>query len=245
MQTCMHSRVAPRAQMSASTSSKFMTVQTVPHVQTRHNCSQQCRCRRSLSTVARSIEAGVGVFGTKAGMTQIFTPAGLATGGTVIAFDSGNKVTQLRTMEKDGYSAVQVGYQEVLERKIPKPEVGHLKKAGLPAMRHLREFKVRTPSAFGQFRGCHCSKGIMTHLLVQVKDIEGYEVGQQLNVTEMFKEGDLLDIAGKSVGKGFQGELERCCLHGQIRCCIWAVAFICFVSDVSHLGLTVSPRTAD
>ncbi|KAK9827040.1 hypothetical protein WJX74_004450 [Apatococcus lobatus] len=125
----------------------------------------------------------MGLFGTKAGMTQIFTPEGLATGGTVIAFDSGNKVTQIKTTERDGYNAVQVGYKEVAERKIPKPEVGHLKKSGLPAYRNLREFKL--------------------------KDIDGFEVGQQLNLTEMFKEGDIIDVAGKSVGKGFQGEIKR------------------------------------
>ncbi len=94
----------------------------------------------------------MGLFGTKAGMTQIFTPEGLATGGTVIAFDSGNKVTQLRTDEKDGYNAVQIGYKEVAERKIPKPEVGHLKKSGLPAYRNLREFKVSSPALEGTSR---------------------------------------------------------------------------------------------
>lgn len=84
----------------------------------------------------------MGMFGTKAGMTQIFTPEGLALPATVIALEEGNIVTQVHTVDKSGYNAVQIGYQVCAERKVTRPEAGHCKKAGASAMRHLREFKV-------------------------------------------------------------------------------------------------------
>ncbi len=96
----------------------------------------------SLTVHARSSEAGMGMFGTKAGMTQIFTPEGLALPATVIALEEGNVVTQVHTEEKSGYNSVQLGYQECADRKVTRPEAGHCKKAGAKAMRHLREFKV-------------------------------------------------------------------------------------------------------
>lgn len=91
----------------------------------------------------------MGMFGTKAGMTQIFTPEGLSLPATVIALENGNVVTQVHTEEKSGYNAVQIGYQECAERKVTRPEAGHCKKAGANAMRHLREFKVRLQIASG------------------------------------------------------------------------------------------------
>ncbi len=112
-------------------------------------------------------------------MTQIFTAEGLAVPATVIALEAGNIVTQVKTAEKDGYNAVQVGYREVKESKVTKPVLGHCKKAGAPALKQIREFKV--------------------------KDVSGYEPGQQLLVEELFKVGDLVDVAGTSIGKGFQG----------------------------------------
>ena len=84
----------------------------------------------------------MGMFGTKAGMTQIFTPEGLAIPATVIAMEEGNVVTQVHTVDTMGYNAVQVGYQECAERKVTQPEAGHCKKAGAKPMRKLREFKV-------------------------------------------------------------------------------------------------------
>jgi large subunit ribosomal protein L3 len=71
-----------------------------------------------------------------------FFKDGAALPATVIALEAGNIVTQVKTAEKDGYTAVQVGYQTCKEKKITKPELGHLQKAGAPAMKHLREFKV-------------------------------------------------------------------------------------------------------
>lgn len=137
---------------------------------------------RNIQIQCRTLEAGVGLYGTKAGMTTYYRD-GLAYPATVIAIEEGNIVTQVKTEEKDGYTAVQVGYEVVAERKITKPEVGHLKKAGTPPLRHLREFRV--------------------------KSVEGYEPGQQLQFQEMFQVGDLVDIAGTSIGKGFQGGIKR------------------------------------
>ncbi|EFN51504.1 hypothetical protein CHLNCDRAFT_48352 [Chlorella variabilis] len=128
------------------------------------------------------MEAGVGVWGTKAGMMQFFKD-GASLPATVIALEGGNIVTHVKTAEKDGYTAVQVGYKTCREDKITKPELGHLQKAGAPAMKHLREFKV--------------------------KDASGYEAGQQLNLVDMFKAGDMVDVAGTTIGKGFQGGIKR------------------------------------
>lgn len=126
--------------------------------------------------------AGVGVFGTKAGMTTLYVN-GLAVPATVIALEEGNVVTQVKTTETDGYNAVQVGYQAVKETKLTKPELGHCQKAGTAPMRRLREFKL--------------------------KDVSGYEPGQALAVDELFKAGDFVDVAGTSIGKGFQGGIKR------------------------------------
>lgn len=126
--------------------------------------------------------AGVGIFGTKAGMTTLYRD-GLALPATVIALEDGNIVTAVKSADKDGYSSVQVGYRTVKETKLTKPELGHCSKAGAPPLKQLREFKV--------------------------KSVEGYEPGQQLAFEEMFKAGDLVDVAGTSIGKGFQGGIKR------------------------------------
>lgn len=96
----------------------------------------------------------MGMFGTKAGMTQIFTPEGLSLPATVIALENGNVVTQVHTEERSGYNAVQIGYQECAERKVTRPEAGHCKKAGANAMRHLREFKVGLQLFKYSFQSC-------------------------------------------------------------------------------------------
>lgn len=102
---------------------------------------------------ARQHEAGVGIFGTKAGMMTYFTPEGAAVPATVIALEEGNIITMVKTQETDGYDAVQVGYKVVAEKKVKWPEMGHLKKSGCPPMKHLREFKV---SAWLQPHCCCC-----------------------------------------------------------------------------------------
>lgn len=85
----------------------------------------------------------------------------------------------MKTAATDGYDAVQVGYRRVRDRKLTKPEMGHLNKAGAIAMRHLQEFRLVS--------------------------VEGFEPGQRLAVDEIFKEGDLVDVSGTTIGKGFQG----------------------------------------
>lgn len=103
---------------------------------------------------ARQREAGVGIFGTKAGMMTYFTDDGLCVPATVIALEDGNVVTAIKTAETDGYAAVQVGYKVVAERKVTKPELGHLQKAGCSPMKHLREFRVRLPGKEGAAAAC-------------------------------------------------------------------------------------------
>ena len=93
---------------------------------------------------ARQFRKAMGVLGTKAGMMSFFTKDGLCVPATVIALEEGNIVTQVKTMDTDGYNAVQVGYKVVAERKVTKPEAGHLSKAGVQPMKHLVEFKVRS-----------------------------------------------------------------------------------------------------
>jgi len=127
----------------------------------------------------------VGLMGQKAGMTQIFSEEGLSVPVTVISIADGNMVTMVKTDDTDGYSAIQIGYGISKEKHINKPELGHLAKSGTPPLRHLTEFRVAS--------------------------VDGFEAGQQLDVTSMFKEGDLCDVQGTSVGKGFQGGIKR---HG-------------------------------
>ena len=106
--------------------------------------ARRCNASRGgIAITARQAEVGIGLFGTKAGMTQIFTPEGLALPATVIALEPGNIVTQVKTEATDGYTALQVGYRVCKEKKVTKPELNHLKKAGAPPMRTLREFKVQ------------------------------------------------------------------------------------------------------
>ena len=92
-----------------------------------------------------------------------FFKDGSALPATVIALEGGNMVTQVKTVEKDGYAAVQVGYQTCREKLITKPEAGHLRKAGVPPMKHLREFKVRcgaVPIRRGGAGGCWGDAGV-------------------------------------------------------------------------------------
>lgn len=129
------------------------------------------------------MEAGVGVMGTKLGMMTYFEPEGKVVPVTVVAFREGNIVTQIKTQATDGYDAVQVGYRRVRDKKLKKPELGHLNKIGAIPMRHLQEFRLT--------------------------NVEGFEPNQRLVVEELFKEGDLVDVSGTTIGKGFQGGIKR------------------------------------
>ncbi|XP_038876222.1 50S ribosomal protein L3, chloroplastic [Benincasa hispida] len=134
-------------------------------------------------SVCMSMEAGIGVMATKLGMMSFFEPDGKVVPVTVVGFKEGNIVTQVKTEATDGYSAVQVGYRRVRDRKLTKPELGHLQKAGAIPMRHLQEFRLES--------------------------VGGFESNQSLVFNELFKEGDLVDVSGTTIGKGFQGGIKR------------------------------------
>lgn len=127
-----------------------------------------------------------GILATKVGMTQIFSEDGVLTPVTVLQAGP-CVVTQVKTVENDGYSAVQVGYGDIREKLVNKPRKGHFAKAGVANKRHLREFKF--------------------------DNAEEYTVGQEIKV-DIFAEGDKVDATAKSKGKGFQGAIKR---HGQSR----------------------------
>ena len=126
----------------------------------------------------------LGVIGKKLGMTQIFDEQGLAIPVTVIKVDD-IVVTQVKTVENDGYSAVQVRFQDMREKLSTKPMKGHFEKAGVSVQRFVREFKL--------------------------DDAENYELGQKITV-DVFEAGDKVDATAISKGKGFQGAIKR---HGQ------------------------------
>ena len=126
------------------------------------------------------------LLGKKIGMTQIFNEDGAVVPVTVI--EAGPEVvTQVKTVETDGYNAVQVGYEEQKAHRLNKPETGHFEKCGVTPKKHLAEFRV--------------------------EDGETYEVGQEITVAD-FEEGMKLDVTGVSKGKGTQGNIKR---HGHRR----------------------------
>ncbi|KAJ8771360.1 hypothetical protein K2173_026537 [Erythroxylum novogranatense] len=139
--------------------------------------------RFGLGVVAMSFDAGVGMMGTKLGMMSYFEADGKVVPVTVVGFKEGNIVSQVKNEATDGYDSVQVGYRRVRDKKLTKPELGHLEKAGVIPMRHLQEFRLQS--------------------------IDGFEVGQKLAFEELFKEGDLVDVSGNTIGKGFQGGIKR------------------------------------
>ncbi len=127
-----------------------------------------------------------GIIGKKIGMTQIFDEKGNVIPVTVIE-TAGNVVAQIKTVETDGYNAIQLGYGEVKPKHINKPEAGHFAKAKIANKKHLREFRL--------------------------ENIENYKVGDEIKA-DIFEVGERVDIQGTSKGKGFQGVIKR---HGQHR----------------------------
>ena len=125
----------------------------------------------------------VGILGTKLGMTQIFDEDGVSIPVTVVQAGP-CPITQIKTEQTDGYTAVQVAYGEIAEKNLTRPELGHLKKAEVEPKRHLREYRV--------------------------KDTSEFELGQVLTA-ERFDEGQLVDVTGTSIGRGFTGYHKR---HG-------------------------------
>ena len=121
-----------------------------------------------------------GLIGKKIGMTQIFDDGGLAIPVTVI--EAGPcYVTQVRLPEKDGYSAVQLGFSEAKPKRLTGGQLGHLKRNNLPPLKYLREFRVKNPEV---------------------------QEGDQVTVA-VFVVGEKVDVVGTSKGKGFQGAVKR------------------------------------
>ena len=126
------------------------------------------------------------LIGKKVGMTQIFDEKGNVIPVTVI--EAGPcVVAQVKTEETDGYNAIQLGFGEVKDKHINKPEAGHFAKAKLANKKHLREFRLES--------------------------IENYKVGDEIKA-DIFEAGEKIDVQGTSKGKGFQGVIKR---HGQHR----------------------------
>lgn len=132
-----------------------------------------------------------GILGRKVGMTQVLTPRGTVVPVTVI--EAGPCwVTLIKTLDKDGYTAVQLGYQETKPRRLTKGQVGHLRhrNANLPTVRILREIRMR--------------------------DTADFNVGQKL-LADVFEAGERVDVKGVSKGRGFQGGVKRHGFQGGIR----------------------------
>ncbi|MFC9993566.1 MULTISPECIES: 50S ribosomal protein L3 [Nocardia] len=128
-----------------------------------------------------------GILGTKLGMTQVFDEKNRVVPVTVVKAGP-NVVTQIRTVERDGYSAVQVAFGAIDPRKVNKPVSGQFAKAGVTPRRHIAELRVADASAF--------------------------EVGQEINA-DAFEEGSYVDVTGTSKGKGFAGTMKRHGFRGQ------------------------------
>lgn len=125
-----------------------------------------------------------GILGRKLGMTRVYDENGRAIPVTVI--EAGPcTILQKKTVGKEGYNAIQIGFLEKKESRLNKPELGHCKRSGGVGFYHIKEFRVVDPGS--------------------------YEIGQQITLAEILTIGDLIDISGNTKGKGFQGVIKR---HG-------------------------------
>ncbi|MBD2162512.1 MAG: 50S ribosomal protein L3 [Limnothrix sp.] len=124
----------------------------------------------------------LGILGTKLGMTQVFDETGRAIPVTVIQAGPCT-VTQIKTKETDGYTAVQLGFQEVKEKALSKPEIGHLSKANAKPLRHLREYRL--------------------------VDVAGFTLGEEIRADRCIEVGQIVDVTGNSIGRGFAGYQKR------------------------------------
>lgn len=127
-----------------------------------------------------------GLLGKKVRMTQVFDETGRSIPVTVISAGP-CYISQIKTVDKDGYQAVQIGYMEQKDKHAKKPNVGHLKKADLKPLKHLREFDLPL--------------------------IEDLKIGDELKV-DMFQEGEQVIVSGSAKGRGFQGVMKRHNFHG-------------------------------
>ena len=131
----------------------------------------------------------IGLLGRKVGMTRIYGEDGGSTPVTVLEI-AANRVSQVKTAETDGYTAIQLSVGEKKSSRVSKSEAGHFAKAGVPVGTFVRESRTN--------------------------DVAGYELGSELAVT-MFEAGQKVDVTGVSKGKGFQGVLKRYHFAGQDR----------------------------
>lgn len=123
----------------------------------------------------------VGILGTKLGMTQVFDEEGKAIPVTIVQAGPCT-VTQIKTKQTDGYTAIQVGYQEVKPKALSKPEIGHFASSSAPPLRHLREYRLGDTSEF--------------------------QLGQAVSA-DVFSAGQIVDVTGTSIGRGFAGYQKR------------------------------------
>lgn len=123
----------------------------------------------------------VGILGTKLGMTQIFDETGKAIPVTVVQAGP-CPITQIKTQQTDGYSAIQVGFGATTQKALNKPEMGHLAKSNSPPLRHLNEYRIENTG--------------------------DYQLGEPINV-DIFTPGQIVDVRGTSIGKGFAGYQKR------------------------------------
>ena len=128
-----------------------------------------------------------GILGTKLGMTQIFDEDNRVIPVTVVGAGP-CVVTQIRTIDNDGYNAIQIAYGEIDPRKFKKPQAGHFNKAGVTPRRHVTE--------------------------IRMDDVSGYEVGQDITV-DIFEGVSFVDVTGTSKGKGYAGAMKRHGFAGQ------------------------------
>lgn len=134
--------------------------------------------------LARVLKMTIGLLGRKCGMTRVFTEDGVAIPVTVIEIQP-NRVTQLKTVEKDGYAAIQVTLGQCKRSRLNKAQAGHFSKASVEPGKHLREFRIE-----------------------DLKEIEGINVGTVLKV-DRFTVGQYVDVSGVTKGKGFAGVIKR------------------------------------
>jgi large subunit ribosomal protein L3 len=133
----------------------------------------------------------IGLVGRKVGMTRIFTDDGATLPVTVLDV-SDNRVTQVKTAEKDGYAAVQVAFGKRRASRVNKALAGHLAKAAVEAGRGLREFRLAKPEELGELKA-----------------------GAKISVQQFFKVGQMVDVQGVTIGKGFAGVIKRHHFHSQ------------------------------
>ena len=126
----------------------------------------------------------IGLIGRKVGVTQVFQDDGTMVAVSVVAIEP-NTVTRLRTTDRDGYTAVQLGTEVAKKKKLTRPEAGQLKE--LPQVATIREFRV--------------------------ENVDDYSIGQTLSIEDLFAAGDDVDVTGVSKGKGFAGHIKRHNFH--------------------------------